>query len=893
MAIWRRLASWLSWFPWYRRGARDADLERELRDHLELEAEEQRAAGLSLKQADYAAHRALGNTLKIEEDVRAAWGFQSFENFAQDVRYAFRMLRKSPGFTAVAVLTLAIGIGANTAMFSVVHAVLLRPLPYPDEQRLANLTEFDPRDRPISWESMSYPDFLDIRARSATLKSIAAYRSNNLIFTGGPEPIRVEAETVSASLFGLLGVQPQLGRGFTEKEDDAPPFVVILSDHFWRTQFNANPNVIGQTIRLNGNACSVIGVMPRGFQFPIRAEGVDLWSSFAPQNIAVRNVPPAVQRDNHFFGAIARMKPGITLEQANADLASIAHALGAEYPSTNTHTAIEARPELEHIVGDTRVPLLILFAAAGLVLLITSTNVTNLLLARATVRAREMAVRAAIGASRSRIVRQLVAESLVLSMLGAAFGMATAYAALAGVLHLYPSNLPRAQDVRIDLMALLFTVGLAILTAILFGLAPALHSARPNLTNAMRQGSAATSAGPVQNRLRSGLVIAEAALGVALVIAAGLLLRSFQRLSHASLGFNPSRLLTAQFNLSEMRYNRDQRERFLGELLDRIRALPGVTAAAATVPLPLDNDSDFANFDILERPLPKERQPLSGFYIVTPGFFEAMQIPLVSGRFFDERDRRGSARVMIITDSFANEFFPGENPLGKCIAVEISEGGQPENERTREIVGVVGDIRRSNLRNAPVPAYYVPLPQLVSSPQTLLVRTPGDPNGVTAAIRSTLAAMDPDAALYDVRTMMDTLVLDLGLARFQTALLSLFAAIALLLTAIGLYGVMSYSVSQRTHELGIRRALGATGSDVLGLILARGVSLTLAGVGIGLVAALALAQFISSLLYRISPRDPASFLLAACVLIFVALAACYIPARRAMRVDPMVALRYE
>lgn len=877
----------------FRASQADRELDDELRDHLERKSREYVAQGLTQNEAHRRARLDLEGVQQTKENCRDTRRVNWIQDLVQDLRYGVRMLRKSPGFTAVAVVTLAIGIGANTTMFSVVNAVLLRPLPFHDPQKLVNISALDSAGKLYNGPNFSYPDFLDVRERNRTLEGIAVYESNNLVLTGGREPVRVQSETVSANLFEVLGIQPQLGRGFLQREDDAGPFVVILSDRFWHTQFNANPGVVGQTIRLNGNACSVAGVMPPGFQYPIRAEGVDLWVSFAPQNMAWRSLPPAVLRDDHVLFAVARLKPGVNLDRADADLASISHALAAEYPATNTHTMIQASSEIEHVVGDTRTPLLILFAAAGLVLLITTANVANLLLARATNRAREMAVRVAIGASRFRIARQLVAESLVLSSLGCVGGIAAANGALAGLLRLYPSNLPRAQDVRIDLVALFFTAGVAIITGVLFGLAPALHATRPNPIEAMRAGSVSTTAGAAQNRLRSSLVIAEAALGVALVAGAGLLLRSFQRLSHVNIGFNPSHMLTGQFNLSEQRYSLAQRERFVGELLNRVRALPGVTAAAATVPLPLFNDSYFANFDIIERPLPKERQPMSAFYVVTPGFFETMQIPLVRGRFFDERDRRGSAAVLIISDSFAKKFFQGEDAIGKRIAIEIGEAGQSEKERTREVVGIVGDIRHSDLREAPPPAYYVPLPQLVRSPQTLAIRTAGDPAAMTQTIRSTLAEMDPDAALYDVRAMDDMLTLDLGLARFQTALLTLIASIALLLTGVGLYGVVSYTVGQRTREIGIRRALGATSEHVLRVVMERGLLLTATGVGVGIVVALAAAQLLASLLYGISPRDPASYLIAGVVLIVVALAACYVPARRAMRVDPIIALRHE
>lgn len=815
------------------------------------------------------------------------------ETIARDLRYAVRSLLHARGFTVVATVTLAIGIGANTAMFSVVNTVLLRPLPFHDPQRLMALSEFDTREDPFPGPTVSYPDFADIRARSRNFENVAAYEDSNFTMTGGREAVHVQGETVSASLFRLLGVQPARGRSFLDSEDMAGPYVIVLSDQFWRTHFNANPGVLGRTVNLNGVAVSIVGVMPEGFQFPIRAEAIDLWSSFGHETEVQKATPLTVQRDNHHLEVIGRVKPGVNLQQVNAELTSIAHSLATEYPTTNNYTAIVARPELEHLVGDTRTPLLTLFAAVGLVLLIASANVANLLLARSTSRAREMALRLAIGATRSRIVRQLVTESLVLSLAGAALGIVAAYGALSGVLHLYPSNLPRAEQIGIDLRVLAFTTVIAMITGILFGLAPALHASRPNLTEMMSEGGRSSTSGPRQNRLRSGLVIAETALGVILIIVAGLLLRSFQRLSHSDLGFNPSRLLTARFNLSETRYNPDQQDRFITELFNRLRALHGVTAAAGSMPLPLYNDGWVASFDLVDHPAPKENQPNAGFYVVVPGFFEAMQIPLISGRTFDDRDQRNSLPVMIVTQAFAKKFFPNENPIGRHIVVEVSEGPTRENYRTREVIGVVGDIRRSNLRIAPAPAYYIPLPQLMRRPPSLVVRTAGDPANLTEEIRTTLTSMDPDVALYDARSMDDYLALDVGISRFQTVLLSLFAGIALLLTAVGLYGVMAYAVGQRIHEIGVRQALGATTRDILWLVMGRGVKLTLAGVGIGIAGALALARFVESLLYQVPSRDPLSYIAACVALAVVGMLASYIPALRATRVNPLVVLRYQ
>jgi putative ABC transport system permease protein len=818
------------------------------------------------------------------------------QSLMQDLRYGLRVLAKTPGFTAVAVLTLALGIGANTAIFSIVNTVLLRPLPFQNSEQLVSLGNFDTRRTPaIPQAPVSYPDAMDIRARNHSFQEVSVYNGNDATLTGIGEPLHVNIENVSANIFRLLGTQPAVGRAFLDSEDAPGHHVVILSDAFWRAHFNADRDVIGRSLNLTGRPYTVVGVMPQGFQFPVLAEARDLWLTFSRQAEVddPKDKPVTEQRGNHSLHAIGRLKPGLTLEQANADLASISHSLATEYPASNAHDAIGARTELDSLVGDTREPLLILFGAVGLVLLIACANVANLLLARSMTRSREIAIRAALGASRGSIVRQLIAESLLLSLTGAVLGVAAAEWALSAILRLYPDNLPRAAQIGIDYRVLLFTAGLAIITGVVFGLVPALQVSKPNLTEVIREGGRGTTAGAAHNRLRSGLVIAETALGIVLLAGAGLLIRSLNRLAHTDLGFNPEHVLTATFDLSETRYNPDQQDQFIRELVTRLRALPGVSSAAGAMPLPLYEDRWSVSFNLLDHPVPEANEPNAGIYNVVPGFFETMQIPLLRGRTFDERDQRNSTPVMIVTQEFVKKYFPNEDPLGRRVKIGAGDGAARENYRTREIVGVVGDIRTSKLSAAPLPAYYIPSPQLMWGAPVLAIRSTMAPGTVETEVRKVLAAMDPNAPLYQVQTMEDYLALDLGRARFQTMLLGLFAGIALLLTAIGLYGVMSFTVLQRTHEIGIRVALGAGRDDVLRMVLSKSLALTGLGLVIGMIGASMLTRLLADLLYEVRPTDPATLVAVAVVLIAVSALASYIPARRAAKVDPMVALRYE
>lgn len=814
----------------------------------------------------------------------------------QDCRYGIRQLRRNPGFAIVAVVTIALGIGATTAMFSVVNAVLLRPLPFHQPERLLAIGQYDTRrgdGKNLNFD-MSYPDILDIRSRSRTLAGIAAYDWSDATLTGLGEPLHVNLANVSAELFSLLGVQPALGRSFRTDEDLPGHYVAIVSQSFWRTHLMGNASAIGRHVDLNGRSYTIIGMMPKNFQFPFDAEARDLWVTLSrkAEVDSPGETPITAQRGAHFLGAVARMKDGATLEQTKADLASLGQALAREYPNSNAHNGISAVSELESLVGDFRRPLLILLAAVSLVLLIACANVANLLLVRGSDRAREIGVRAALGASRVRLMRQLVTESIVLSLAGSVLGVLAASWMLTGVLRLCPDNLPRADQIGVDWRVLVFSTALAIATGILFGLVPSLQAASPVLAT-IRTGSRIVTASRTHNRIRSGLVIGETAIGVMLLIGAALLLRSLHRLAHVDLGFDSRALVTANFDLPDTRYNPDQQDRFVQNLLIRIKSLPGVVEASGALPLPLSQDHFTTSFNLLDHPVAEANEPEAAFHVVSPGFFETMRMPLVRGRFFGERDQRNSEPVVIISSAFARKYFPAEDPVGKRIEIGAGEGPTRARYKKREVVGVVGDLRNSSLDKEPAATYYVPLPQLMWGAPTLVIRTAGEQSAIVQSISKVLREMDPEAPLYNVRTMDDYLALDLGRAQFQTVLLGLFAGIALVLTAIGLYGVMAQSVVQRTQEIGIRMAMGASRESVRVMILQRGTFLSLVGTGIGIAGALACAKGIESLLYQTPPRDPITYLGVGVILGLVAVVASYVPAVRATRLDPMAALRYE
>ena len=811
-------------------------------------------------------------------------------NLLQDIRFGLRMLLKSPSISIVATIALALGIGANTAIFSVVNAVLLRPLPFPESESLVSLFETD-RQRGLERGTHSYPNFFDIRAQNTVLERVACFHGGDYILSGRGEPARLQGSVVTSDLFPLLRVQPILGRTFLP-DDDKPSEsgrVVILSQPLFQKRFNSDPSIVNQAITLNGISFTVVGVMPAGFEFPIQNDPVELWTTIAGD--ASGEAPVTAQRGAHFLQVIGRLKPGVTQEQAQAEDTAIASRLEQQYPDTNTHRSLRVDSALKALVGDIRPTLLILLGAVACVLLIACANVANLLLARATSRHKEMAIRAAMGASRVRVIRQLLTESVLLSLLGGAVGLLLAVWWSDLLIALGKEDIPRALHVGIDLRVLGFTLGVSILTGVIFGLAPAFHSSKRELIDALKEGGRGTSEGARRNKVRSALVVSELAIAVVLLVGAGLLIKSLWRLQKVNSGLQPQNVLTFNVGLPE-KYNYEKQARFFIDLKSRLESLPGVQSASSVLPLPLSGDRFSISFEIEGRPMAPKDHPSGDFFAAGVGYFRAMGIPIIKGRDFDDRDRYGSNPVVIITETLARQFFPNEDPIGKRIQPGINT---IEGDKTtmREIIGVVGDVRNRSLDTAPKQAYYVPQTQVPFDQMVMVVKTLDDPHNLISAATKQVSAMDQDIPVFGVKTMEEYLSTSVAAPRFSTTLLTIFAGVALVLTMVGLYGVMSYSVAQRRNEIGIRLALGAQSRDVLVMIVKQGSLLIGLGLLIGLSGAFALTRLIASMLFGVTAKDPLTFTAVGALLAAVALLACYVPAWRATKVDPMEALRYE
>jgi predicted permease len=803
-------------------------------------------------------------------------------NLVQDLRYGLRMLVKSPGFTAVAVLTLALGIGANTAIFSVVNAVLLKPLPFRDSNRLMVLSEANPRQPHVS---VAYPNYFDWRKQNHVFEEMASFQPMDFNLAGVNEPENIGGSAISSNLFRTLGVSPLLGRGFLpeeEKKGAAP--VVILTYGLWQRRFGGEVSAVGRTLTLDGKVYTVVGVLPANFTMYEDAKVCTPLGIWTDERMTERGA-------HDDTSVVARLKPGVTPAQARAEMDTIARQLEQQYPATNTGYRVAMSPIRDAFVGDSGPPILVLFVSVGLVLLIACVNVANLLLARGTARGREIAIRSALGASRTRVVRQLLTEGVVLAVLSGALGLALGAWGLTGLLALIPENVSQGAPVAIDHWVLAFTVLLSLATVAIFGLAPAFQASRPALNLTLKESGRTASGSIRRHQLRNLLVVSEIGLALVLLISAGLMIKSFSRLLAVNPGFNPEKVLTMAVTLRGPKYEKpEQVTAFSRGALERIRTLPGVTFAALGTQLPLTDSHTRRDITIEGQPLPAIGQfPHPDFHVVSPDYTKAMGLPFVRGRDFTEADNKQAPGAVLISESMARRFWPNGEAVGKRILLSHPAANNP----WQTIIGVVGDTKQYGLAAETKWEVYLSYLQHPTSNFRVVVRCASKPEDLTAGIKSELHGLDQDVPVSEVITMQQVVSDSIGIERITMLLLGLFAVLAMVLAAVGIYGVISYSVGQRTHEIGIRMALGAERHDVLWLVVGKGFALTLLGVGAGLIGALALTRFLSSLLFGVHPTDPVIYLGLSLLLAVVALVATYIPARRATKVDPMVALRYE
>lgn len=820
------------------------------------------------------------------------------ETLMLDLRYGARMLLKKPGFTLIAVLTLALGIGGNTAIFSVVNAVLLNPLPFASSDRLMALGQNEP-DARAALRNFSFPNFADVRDQSGSFERLAAYYNSNFTLTGQREAMLLRGTIVTADLFPLLGVSPALGRSFLPEEDkgggggEGRP--AILSWDCWQQWFAGDADIVGRSITLNNKSFTVVGVMPAEFRFPIQAQPTEVWvstaidyeRSFGPGSIMV-------ERGYRGWRVIGRLKPGITPEQAQAEVDVIAANLATRFPTSNEDMGIGVKPLLESMVGNFRPTLLLLLGAVGFVLLIACVNVANLLLERAISRRREINVRLALGAGRWRITRQLLTESVMLAGLGGVVGALLATWGTRMIVAFSPEGITRIAESRLDGRVLAFTTLITLATGIAFGLAPALIISKTNLAEALKEGGRGASGSAHTNRTRSLLVVVEIALALVLLVGAGLLIQSLFRLQQVAVGFDPRNILT--FNVAksvDSATRPSQTVEFYRQLTERMKALPGVINASVVFQLPLGGSGGTTSLMIEGQPEDPAHQPFAVIHCVSPEYFRTMGIQLITGREFTERDDLNSLPVLIINEALARKYFPNENPVGKHIRPGFSTIPVTDENGRREVVGVVADVKHYNLQDSPQPEIYFAQAQMPFSTMTVAVRTATDPRGLVNAARSTVQALDGNAPVYSVRTVEELLGRSVAAPRFNTLLLGLFASVALILTAVGLYGLISCSVSQSTHEIGVRVALGAQRSDILKVVVGHGLVLTAMGLAVGLTGAYALSRFLKSLLFGVTANDWMTYAIVSIILLVTAMFACYLPARRATKVDPIVALRYE
>ena len=801
--------------------------------------------------------------------------------------YSVRMLLKRPSLTAVAIIAIALGIGANTAIFSVVNTVLLQPLPFEQPQQLVMLAA-EQRDQALDGRgSFSVPDFVDIQKQSKTLEYVATHQGTGTIVTEGGDPERLLGAAVSADYFPLLRVKPVLGRVFTHDEDKpGAPSVIVLSHSLWQRRFGGDPNIIGREVNIGGKT-TVVGVLPAGFQYPISDEQQDFWEPIFSATFMTKDLRE--ERAQRILSIIARLKPGLTLDQAKAELDLLSRQIEQQSPISNTNTIFNAVSMHEDITRDYRSALLVMLGAVGLVLLIACANVANLLLARAAARQKEVAIRMALGASRARIASQLLTESVLLSLAGGALGLLLASWGMDLLVAYGPADVPRLRHVSLDRSVLLFTLAISTLTGIVFGLAPALHASRPDPGNMLKDATRGVSHGG-RSRMRSALIVSEVALSLMLLVGAGLLINSFWRLLQTDAGYDPKGVLAVDVPLSRAKYtNPEQRSAAFEQLISRMKALPGVRDASVVSNVPLTDRDIELSFQVEGRePYKPGNEAVADYTVVGSDYFRTMNIAVQRGRVFANSDTANTPQAIVVSEAFVKRYFPDEEPIGRRI---VFDG---PTKTPREIIGVVADIRRNGLDAEAEPEMYVSHVQNPERRLNLVIRTDSqDGSQLTQSARAEVKAFDPDQIIWRTETLEQLLGTSVAPRRFNMMLLGIFAGVALVLAAVGLYGVMSYSVTWRTHEIGIRMALGAKRGDVLRLVVRQGMIMALIGLVIGLIGALSLSRVMTSMLHGVSPTDPLTFAGVSIVLLGVALLACLIPARRATRVDPIVALRNE
>jgi putative ABC transport system permease protein len=804
-------------------------------------------------------------------------------NTLQDIRFAVRMLLKRPGFTVIVVLTLALGIGANTTIFSAIDAVLLNPLPYKNPDRLVVVWETNKQsgDR----NEVAIGNFRDWRSRNQVFDQLASLFYTDMNISGVGEPQRIKSCVVSTNFFQTLGVQPMLGRSFLpEEENPGRPFTIILSHDLWQRMFGADPNLINKSLTLNGHPVAVIGVMPPGFelQFPTSMR-VEMW---VPMVIGEGDL----DRSMNFLYTLARLKQGVTREQAQAEMSLIASQLQQQYPETNADRGVKVVPLHKQVVGNVESYLYMLFAAVGFVLLIACANVAGLLLARVTTRHKEVAIRLALGASRWRLMRQLLTESLILSVVSGLLGLLVAYGGIKLLLALTPSEVPRLHEIGLHVSVFLWTLAISVVTGLLFGLAPALQASKPDLNEALKDSSGRNPGSAQGSGLRNLLVISEVAVALLLLVGAGLMTKSFVRLQQVKPGFEATNRISMYIALPTQKYRRQQVNNFYNQLIERVRNLPGVESVGGIDPLPLSSNNLTTTFLVEGAPVVAVAdRPDVGRRVVTPDYFQTMSIPVLKGRSFTEQDRDNTPNVIVVNEALASRYWPNQDAIGKRLGFEEEPGKQV----WREIVGVVGNVRHKALETEAMPEVYFPYQQLPGNFMNLVVHTTSEPASMIPAIRSQILSIDKDQPVSDVMTMDQRLARSVASSRFVTLLLSSFSVLALGLAALGIYGVMAYLVAQRTQEIGVRIALGAQRHDVLKLVVGKGMALAVIGTTIGLGASVAVTRLMRSLLFEVTPTDWLTFLTASLILLSVALLACYLPARRATKVDPLTALRCE